>query len=193
MHGRLIRGLFPGIFALFFFVSAAFAGVTVHYRGKAKDAAAVEQVLAAARSEASRYGWEVKDANVIDASVPRNSGAKEKTYKGPLTGIVIYAHPMCEPVYIQFGTDLLMQDYVKTQFAGPDIHVKLIGLLRKIRPLLADLHVSDEGEYWETGDKAKLEMQIAAVSKMIEAIRKSHPNVKGPIKIGNGRIVDLAN
>jgi hypothetical protein len=164
----------------------------VHYQGKAKDAAAIEQALAAARSEAIHYGWQVKDANVTNASISRNTGGEAKTYNGPLTGIVIYAHPMCEPVYIQFGTDLIMQDLVKTQFAGADIHMKLIDLLRKLRPLLADLHVDDEGEYWETGDKAKLERQISTVNKMIEGIRKSYPNVKGPIKIGDGRIVDLA-
>jgi hypothetical protein len=57
--------------------------------------------------------------------------------------------------------------------------------------MLADLQVFDEGEYWETGDRAKLELQIATVNKMIEAIRKSHPNAKGPFKLGDGRIVDL--
>src|SRR5262249_23521889 len=136
--------------------------------------------------------WEVREANVANAAVRRVVAGKERLYQGPLTGIVIYPHPMCEPIYIQFGTDLLMSDFVKTQFAGPDVHVEVIGLLRKLKPLLADLQVSDEGEYWQTNDRAKLATNIAAVNAMVESIRKSHPGAKGPVKIGE-RIIDLVN
>ncbi|MGB8399184.1 hypothetical protein, partial [Bradyrhizobium sp.] len=152
------------------------------YQGKAKNAAAVEKILAVARSAASDRGWGVREANVASASVSRGVAgkeSKEKEYQGPPSGIVIYPHPMCEPVHIQFGTDLLMRDFVKTQFAGADVHVEVVGLLRKLRPLLADLQVVDEGEYWETGDRARLAAQIATVNAMIESIRKSRPGVKG--------------
>ena len=181
------------VFGALLFASGAWAGVTVHYQGKAKDAAAVAKVLAAARSVASDHGWEVREASVASASAPRVVAGKERAYQGPLNGIVIYPHPMCEPIYIRFGTDLFMRDYVKTQFAGPDVHVEVVGLLRKLKPFLADLQVQDEGEYWETGDRAKLATQIATVNAMIESIRKSRPGAKGPVKIGDGRIVDLMN
>ena len=185
-----MRVVLIGVFAALLFASASWAGVTVHYQGKAKDAAAVAKVLAAARSVASAHGWEVREASVANASVPREVAGKETTYQGPLNGIVIYPHPMCEPIYIRFGTDLFMRDWVKTQFAGADVHVEVIGLFRKLKPLLADLQVQDEGEYWETNDRTKLATNIATVNAMIESIRKSQSGVKGPVKIGD-RIIDL--
>src|SRR5262245_1067510 len=191
MRAILIGAIYT-VFAAFLFAPVSWAGVTVHYQGKAKDAAAVAKVLAAARSVASEHSWEVREASVTNASVPRVVAGKERPYQGPLTGVAIYPHPMCEPIYIRFGTDLFMRDYVKTQFAGPDVHVEVVGLLRKLKPLLADLQVQDEGEYWETGDRAKLATHIATVNAMIESIRKSRPGAKGPVKIGD-RIIDLMN
>ncbi len=170
---------------------STWAGVTVHYEGRATDAAAIKQALVVARSEARRYGWEVKEASVENASVTRVIAEKERPYRGSLTGIVIYPHPMCEPLYIQFGSDLFMQDFVKTQFAGPDVHVKVVELLRKLRPFFNELRVEDEGEYWDTNDRSKLESHIATVNRMIAEIRRTHPEVKGPIRIPSGRIVDV--
>ncbi len=188
---NVLLGAFACVFVVFASVSLAFAGVTIGYQGKAEDAEAIQKVLATARAEATAYGWEVKDANVSDASVTRFAREKKSPYKGPLNGIVIYAHPMCEPIYIQFGTDLIVQSYVKTQFAGADVHVKVVELFRKLKPLLADFEVSDEGEYWETNDRAKLEMRIASDGKAIEDLKKLRPNTIGPVKMGDGRIVDL--
>jgi hypothetical protein len=188
----IVIGAIHTVFAALLFGSVCWAGVTVHYQGKAKDAAAVAKVLAAARSVASDHSWKVKDANVANASVARVVAGKETLYQGPLTGIAIYPHPMCEPIYIRFGTDMFMRDFVKTQFAGADVHVEVVGLLRKLKPLLADLQVQDEGEYWETNDRAKLATNIATVNAMIESIRKSRPGAKGPVKIGD-RIIDLMN
>ena len=188
----ILLGAIHTVFAVLLFGAVSWAGVTVHYQGKAKDAAAVAKVLATARSVAKDHNWEVREANVANASVPRGVAEKERPYQGPLTGIVIYPHPMCEPIYIRFGTDLFMRDFVKTQFAGSDVHVDIVGLFRKLKPLLADLQVQDEGEYWETNDRAKLATNIATVNAMIESIRKSRPGAKGPVKIGD-RIIDLMN
>ncbi|MGB5746347.1 MAG: hypothetical protein WBM69_05155 [Desulfobacterales bacterium] len=42
---------------------------------------------------------------------------------------------------------------VKTQFAGPEIHLWVVGLLKYVKEhYIPGLEVSDEGEYWETGD-----------------------------------------
>jgi hypothetical protein len=186
----VLIGAMHAVVAVLLFGSVSCAGVTVHFQGKAKDAAAVAKVLAAARSLARDHGWDVKDANLANASVPRIVAGKETVYQGPLNGIAIYPHPMCEPIYIRFGTDLFMRDWVKTQFAGADVHIEVIDLLRKLKPLLADLQVEDEGEYWATNDRAKLAISIATVNAMIESLRRSRPDLKGPVKIGD-RIIDL--
>jgi len=180
-----------GIFALLIPASVATAGVTVHFEGKAKDAAAVTRAVAAARSEAQRRGWTVHDANVTSASVLRIVGEEEKPYKGPLTGIVIRAHPMCEPLYLQFGVDLFLQDYVKTQFAGPEVHIAIVDLLRSLKPYFRTLDVEDEGEYWTTRDRARLEAHMKTVNDMIDALKVARPGTRGPVKIAGERFVDF--
>jgi hypothetical protein len=118
-------------------------------------------------------------------------GEKERTYRGSLQGIVILAHEMCEPIYLQFGTDLYFQDFVKTQFAGARVHVQIVELLRKLKPFLADLSVDDEGEYWRGSNREKLDEHIAFTNKVLEKMRASSPAARGPLKIESGRIVDL--
>ena len=46
--------------------------------------------------------------------------------------------PMCEPFYIQFGDDLFLQNYVKTQFAGVDVHIAIV----KLRPMIINTIVA---------------------------------------------------
>ena len=44
---------------------------------------------------------------------------------------------------------------VKTQFDSPDTHIWIIGLLKYLKKrYIANLEVRDEGEYWETGNRA---------------------------------------
>jgi len=190
-HGRPLRTLIATV-ALSVVSLAAQAGVTLHYEGTAKDRASADQVLATARVEAQRRGWKIESANLPNAVVTRIIDEVEKPYTGTLTGIVIYPHPMCEPLYLQFGSDLFLQDFVKTQFAGPDIHVGVVELLRKIQPYFRELKVDDEGEYWPARDRTKLAHNLDAVNVMIDNIKRSHPGAKGPIKLPDGRIIDVA-
>ncbi len=68
---------------------------------------------------------------------------------------------------------------IKTQFAGVDTHVWVIGLLKYIKKhYISDLEVSDEGEYWETGDRQTLgnhitllDGKLAEISTAIESLR----------------------
>ncbi len=45
----------------------------------------------------------------------------------------------------------------KTQFAGREVHKKIIDLLKYLKEkYFSELNVYDEGQYWETGDEAVL-------------------------------------
>jgi hypothetical protein len=69
--------------------------------------------------------------------------------------------------------------------------VQVVRLLKLIQPLLISLEVEDEGEYWETGSKSTLEDHIAKVNALMVEMKKSKPDLKGPVTLQNGRIVDL--
>ena len=72
-------------------------------------------------------------------------------YTGPTRGIVLYPHENSEPLRLEFDRDLIVQEFIKTQFAPAEIHVKIVGFLKKIAPHFEALTVEDEGEYWDTG------------------------------------------
>ena len=186
---RLISCVVVAGFALG--AQAAWAGVTVHYEGKAHDRSAVDEIMSIVRAEAVRNGWEIKDASVPAASITRIIDGKDIPYRGPLNGVVLFPDPMCEPLYFQFGSDLFMQDFVKTQFGGPDVHVSIIEILRKLKPFFSHLKVEDEGDYWSTGNRKTLEGHMQQVNAMIQEIKRARPGVRGPVKVESGRILDI--
>jgi hypothetical protein len=190
MSFRQILAIAAFMFA-FLSSSDALAGVTINYAGTAKHKSAVSQAIATARRFALERGWAVKEANADVSDITRVVNEEEKPYHGPLKGILIIADPMCEPIYIQFGSDLFMQDYVKTQFAGPDVHIAVVQLFKALRPFFRNLQVDDEAEYWETSDRKKLEEHMATINRTVEALKKAHPGASGPVKEPSGRFTDV--
>ena len=60
---------------------------------------------------------------------------------------------------------------VKTQFASPEVHVWIVGLLKYVKKrYISDLEVSDEGEYWETGDIRILRDKMDFINRKIDQI-----------------------
>lgn len=94
----------------------------------------------------------------------------------PLSGIVLTIDPRCEPLSFLFdprgrlldliGWRLLSEGrleeqelwvHTKTHFARPEVHVVVAELLRHVGERhLSRLEVSDEGEYYDTGDRDRL-------------------------------------
>lgn len=57
---------------------------------------------------------------------------------------------------------------VKTQFAGSAEHIWLCGLLRHVqRTYMPKLQVTDEGGFWETGNRQELQRRIDFLDRMI--------------------------
>jgi len=179
------------IAAVFLMICTGRAGFTIHYEGHAASTNAVNLVISIATSFAKKHGWAVRDASVEKGKLERVIDEKNKDYEGRVTGIIIYPGKHCEPLSLQFGDDLFMQDYTKTQFAGTALHVDIIALLDELKPQFHKLVVEDEGEYWETRDRAKLENHIATVNRMIDEIKKQKPKAKGPVFLPSGRVIDV--
>jgi len=119
----------------------------------------------------------------------------------PLKGIVLTLNPKCETLEFLFDSNGNLRDpismvnisegtlkpedvwiSVKTQYAGPETHKWVVGLLKYLKKLyLTDLEVQDEGAYWETGDfeilKKKMDFvgeKIAGVSEVLSRVTKGH-------------------
>ena len=72
---------------------------------------------------------------------------------------------------------MLYKCSTKTQFAGPDTHELIIGVLRYIsNNFLSDFELNDEGEFWETDDSDLLQKNFIRNGFLIESFRAGLTN-----------------
>ena len=170
-------------------------GVSIHYRGLLNDANQLPVLSDELADIAAAMGWqstrleddwgEPADARLV---VSRN-GARIDGHLG-LKGVQITPGPEGESLSFFFDREgalrspmntVLMLDgtlkpeqawiSVKTQFLSPEIHVWIIGLLKYLKKrYISDLDVSDEGNYWDTGDIDKLREKMDLIDAKIECI-----------------------
>ncbi len=146
---------------------------------------------------AHKHSWECspvigEEIAQLDSITARSiSELENSTELGKVRGVVVLMHEMSEPLYLVFGPSRRIDNFVKTQFAGADVHVHAIELLQAVKPYFATLEVLDEGGYWETKSRAKLEQELMAVQTMMANIQSKRADVRGPVKRPDGRILDL--
>jgi len=177
--------------------SPAFAGITIHFSGTVADDESIEKIAEVACAEAQANSWRCQ--KVIGDEVTRLDGITAKSIAqiegssdfGGVKGVVVNMHAMSEPLYLVFGPSRRLNNFVKTQFAGAETHIRAVELLRKVQPFFRSLEVVDEGGYWETGDRTKLEREFAGVEAAMAKIKSQRSDVHGPVKRPDGRILDL--
>ena len=58
--------------------------------------------------------------------------------------------------------------FIKTQFSSPDVHIRVIGLLKYLKKkYISNLEVRDEGEYWEKADFKILKEKMDFINSKI--------------------------
>ena len=135
-------------------------GVTIHYQGHLRDEAAYQAVIGLASVFAEGLGWQTTPILEESVVLHRYEGDKDYKYTGPAKGLVIQPHENCEPFRLEFDRSLFVQDFVKTQFAPIEIHIRLVELLKSLNLHFEKLEVEDEGEYFETLDQERLKCNI---------------------------------
>jgi hypothetical protein len=169
-----------------------FAGITIHYEGTAASPDAVGKIIAAVTSFAQANHWRVEDTSAEKGQLERVVLERTVNYSGKVTGVVVHVNDSCEPIHFEFGDDLVMQDNVKTQFAGAKIHIRIVEMLESVREYFSKLEVDDEGGYWGDHDKAELDSRLDQVDTMIAEQKRKHPELQGPFRLKSGRIADVA-
>jgi len=152
-------------------------GVTIHYSGQLKDPRRMDRLLAFVREFVSSHEWTLEIIPGKNDSV--------------CSGFVVLPHHQCEPLRIEFGPRYRFQDWVKTQFAGPETHIEVIRFLKQIQPILGQLRVRDEGEYWETGDEETLRGHLGQINEVIAEMIAGSPGARSQVREPNGHIADL--
>ena len=84
---------------------------------------------------------------------------------------------------VQIPKELIYTTSTKTQYAGMEAHIAVIRLLKYLSTkYLKDFTLSDEGNYWETGDEKILSRQFDRYNgamDMFSAVLKDLPAVPG--------------
>ena len=179
-------------------------GVTIHYSGQLADLGKVNIMCDELVQIAEKMDWPYNRLDE-DWSKPADvrlehdkRGARIVGYLG-LKGISFKPHPRCESVSLFFNSSGKLRDpmgvvlisegslkpedawiAVKTQFAGPEIHLWIVGLLKYLKEhYIPDLEVRDEGGYWETGDFEVLKEKMDFLNEKMDAVAGELSRVTG--------------
>lgn len=151
-------------------------GLSLHYQGSLCEAAKLPDLLGELEDIAISMGWQAHRIK-RDAENPEFAGIilrpTDATESLPFLfdrdgRLRCLADLICHQCEAEAAWSYFVS--VKTQFGKIETHLWIIGLLRYLKSkYLPDLAVSDEGEYWETGDLAVLkERRNFLAEKIVE-------------------------
>lgn len=87
---------------------------------------------------------------------------------------------MVKDIYdgITLDKELIFTTSTKTQFAGKDVHIAVIKLLKHpSKKYMKDFNLKDEGLYWETNDETVLSDQFKAYNSALEIFSETLQNM----------------
>jgi hypothetical protein len=148
-------------------------GVTIHYSGTLINLAEKERFLKEAATLAAAMGWEIE------------ADADSKI------GVTFLPSHDCEPLEFNFDENGSIESWVKTQFAGAEVHIQIIDFLAQISSHFSALTIDDEEEFWETHNQEILQDHFDQITAVLEDMRMENPGARGPLRMENRRIVDL--
>jgi hypothetical protein len=171
-------------------------GMTIHYRGCLKNIDLIGQLVDEVEDIAKSLGWTTQR---LDGDLMRENTARlVHTPKGatitgylPIRGVCLAPGRGCEGIDLFFDrwgwlaspltmalADPLQSEYpylwVKTQFAGPDVHIAIVKLLKYLENKYFEcFEVMDEGDYWQTGNAVLLKKKMEFLDGKIEEVGKA--------------------
>ncbi|MBU1720790.1 MAG: hypothetical protein KKA07_17120 [Bacteroidetes bacterium] len=162
-------------------------GLCIYYNGRFNPEASLSEMIAEIRDICEVQKWRYK---VYETEFPSLNFGEE--YNENIYGIS-FTPPECETVTIEFLSNGRMSNYpllklygfsdnednraflymvwVKTQFAGVEVHALLIQIFRHIsKKYLLDFQMTDEGKYWETNDMEVLRGQFRLYGSLLDMV-----------------------
>ena len=133
--------------------------------------------------------------NIKEEEIESDFNPHQKLPDIGLRGIMFYPHPDCEPVAILFNEKGILnsiftalfpevQDkrslpwsFTKTQFAGPETHIKIVKLLDYLgKKYFKKFNLEDDGGYFPDFDEATLMKQMGVINHAIGTIEDIFEN-----------------
>ncbi len=161
-------------------------GLSIHYSGSFREDASLPDMIEEVKEVAEAFDWPYI---IFDRHFPENLTADSDP--GDTLYGICFDPPGCETVFFSFlanrkmssagllyafgnSTNKTEQEYLymvslKTQYAGIDIHKTIVHLMRHLNSkYFHNFSVSDEGEYWETGDEKVLKENFDRYTRVID-------------------------
>ena len=181
-------------------------GLTLHYSARLRTLDLLPQLVDEIEDICGSLDWPCnRIENVVEVAakyVPHEPGNGLDPKPVHLNGIQ-FTPPECETASLVFtgsghtstAINLVMADSlhdisphliynisVKTQFAGPDVHVALVTLLKYLeKKYFAEIKVNDEGHFWETMDKNVLLKKFETYNNLLDTFVTALENYRGPV------------
>ncbi len=162
-------------------------GVTIHYHGQLADPSRIEDFEDRVLDLVLELGGQVQlwrtSASTGSERIVRGVIATIEPGQEPLWLVVSPEGKLLHFADLedaeQHPIDGISYCSTKTQYGSPVGHVAIVELLRALKAeFIPDLHVSDEGDYWETGDLRNLAQKLGYLNRMIDSVAaglESHP------------------
>lgn len=166
-------------------------GLSIYYSGQFNPQASLTEMIEEIKDIVIVNKWKYA---ILEPEFPKNDltlpwGNKEIYHPENLYGI-IFTPPKCETVEITFLSngymsgiglikfwgnstkpeekEYLYSQFVKTQYAGPEIHKLIIHLFKYLEPkYFLNFKMIDEGYYWETNDEKLLNETFSKYTSLI--------------------------
>ena len=163
-------------------------GLTVHYRGRIRDYALVDELVTDVEDFARNQNWRYH-LLTPGINTPLKPINKEDPEPLPAVKGIILSPDKCEPIIFTFledgricspfmppmeAEDGLPYMWTKTQYAGIDVHRSFVNLLRQLSDkYFSELIVVDEGQYWETNDEEVLQSQFQKYDFIMDGLAEA--------------------
>jgi hypothetical protein len=132
-------------------------GLSIHYRGKIKDANLISNLIGEVQDICISLQWKYHlFDNELVKGICFSPGECE-----PLIFTFSKNGDLCSPILLRYNIHPDTTISVKTQFAGVETHKTLIKLLKHLKAkYFTEFELNDEGGYWETDDENVLRQQF---------------------------------
>jgi len=160
-------------------------GLSIHYSGRFNPEKSLKEMVEELSDICKTYNWKY---SIINTNFPDSAFTED--INNEIYGIS-FTPPECETVSMSFLSNGRLSsrpnlkifgnsdnaDYkaylymlsVKTQYAGIEVHALLIEIFRHISTkYLLDFKLTDDGNYWETGDLNELGKQFKNYNMLLD-------------------------
>jgi len=153
-------------------------GLSFHYSGRIREHSKIDSLVEEVKDLCKDLNWTY---TILDDDKIKGIIVSSKESE-PLWFTFVPDGRTCNVINLQY-TDPNDKYYslcaVKTQYAGAEVHMAMIKMLRYISDkYFSEIEVMDEGEYWETGDEENLRNIFDRYTMIINAFAEKLETMK---------------